>query len=295
MCRRAQWPLVVLAAALFIGLAAPVFAQQPDLEKLAGELARKLNHPKWGLTGEVKIVVFSFQGPDGESSQLGTVLASTFATALLREASNFKIVNSSEFARVRQKELWTESEALNRNVARSVALEAGAAVFITGAYGEVKDRVRLEVRAARVTDDKVLGEVRTKIPLPAELRRLATLPPPKLPANSDSEAKSNATSTPPEGVFRAGKGGVGFPECVRCQDPTFTPEARAAKYMGRVMLKLVISPEGNAVDIRVVKGAQFGLTEAAVDAVRKWKFKPALFNGKPVPVEVMIEVTFRLI
>ncbi len=290
---RAQWPRLVLAAALFAALAVPTFAQQPEIEKLAAELARKLNHPKWALTGEVKIVVVSFQGPDGESSQLGSVLAGTFATALLREASNFKIVKHSEFARVRQKELWTENEALNRNVARSIALEAGAALFITGDYGEGKDRVRLEVRAARVTDDKVLGEVRTKIPLPVELQRLATLAPPKLSA--DSEANSNATSTPLERVFRPGMNGVGYPECVSCPDPSVTPEARAAKYVSRVLLKIVVTVEGNAADVRVEKGAQYGLTEAALNAVRKWKFKPALFNGKPVPVEVMIEITFRLL
>ena len=178
-------------------------------------------------------------------------------------------------------------------MARSIALEAGAALFITGDYGKGKEQVWLEVRAARVTDDKVLGEVRTKIPLPEELQRLANLPLPKLSA--DSEAKSNATSTPPESVLRAGKGGVGFPECVHCPDPGFTPEARAAKYEARVMLKLVVTQEGNAVNIRVEKGAQYGLTEAAMKAVRKWKFKPALQNGKPVSVEVMIEVTFRLL
>ena len=293
MYRRAYWPRLVLAAALFAALAAPTFAQQPEIEKLAAELALKLNQPKWALTGEVKIVVVGFQGPDGEASLLGAVLASRFAKALLREAGNFKLVEHSEFSRVRKQELWSEDEASDRKVARSIALEAGAALFITGNYGRGKEQVRLEVRAARVKDDRVLGEVRTKIPFPVELQRLAELPPPKLSA--DSEANSDAASTPPESVPRAGKAGVGYPECVRCEDPTFTPEARAAKYEARVMLRLLVTQEGNAVNVRVEKGAQYGLTEAALKAVRKWKFKPALHNGKPVPVEIQIEVTFRLL
>jgi TonB family protein len=271
----------------------PAFAQQPEIEKLAAELALKLNQPRWAFTGEVKIVVVGFQGPYGESSQLGSVLAGTFATALLREASHFKVLDSSEFARALQKATRTESEALNRNVVRSIALEAGAAVFITGAYGEGKVRILLEVKATRIMDDKVLGEVRAKVPLSAELRRLATLLPLKLLANS--EAKSHTTSAAPESVLRPGEGGVGYPECVRCEDPAGKPEARTAGFEGRVLLKAVITPEGNAVNIRVMNGApEDAMSRAAVDAVRKWKFKPALFNGKPVPVEVTIEVNFKL-
>ena len=98
------------------------------------------------------------------------------------------------------------------------------------------------------------------------------------------------------GVFRPGTGGVGYPECAYCPSPIYSDEARKAKYQGVVVLQAVITPDGRAININVVKGPGLGLEERAIDKVREWRFKPALGpGGKPVPVSVIIEVTFRLL
>ncbi len=98
------------------------------------------------------------------------------------------------------------------------------------------------------------------------------------------------------GVFRPGKGGVGFPECAYCPDPRFSDEARKAKYQGTVLLRIIVQSDGRATNISIVKGLGMGLDENAIDAVKGWRFKPAVGpGGKAVPVEVLIEVTFRLL
>jgi periplasmic protein TonB len=98
------------------------------------------------------------------------------------------------------------------------------------------------------------------------------------------------------GYFHPGTGGVGYPSCVYCPDPKYSEEARKAKYQGTVVLQAVITPDGRATDIQVVKGPGLGLEEKAVEAVKQWRFKPAIGPaGKPVPVIVPIEVTFRLL
>ena len=98
------------------------------------------------------------------------------------------------------------------------------------------------------------------------------------------------------GPFRPGTGGVGFPECVYCPSPLYSDEARKAKYQGTVVLQVIISPDGRASSINVVKGPGLGLEDKAIEAVRTWRFKPALGpGGKPVPVSVLVEVTFRLL
>ncbi len=98
------------------------------------------------------------------------------------------------------------------------------------------------------------------------------------------------------GVFRPGRGGVGFPECAYCPDPRFSDEARKAKFMGTVMLRLVVTADGRPINISIVKGAGMGLDENALAAVKGWRFKPAVGpGGKPVAVQVDIEVTFRLL
>ncbi len=98
------------------------------------------------------------------------------------------------------------------------------------------------------------------------------------------------------GVFRPGRGGVGYPECAYCPDPKFSDEARKAKFMGTVMLRLVVTADGRPMNIFIVKGAGMGLDENAMEAVKGWRFKPAMGpGGKPVAVQVDIEVTFRLL
>jgi len=97
------------------------------------------------------------------------------------------------------------------------------------------------------------------------------------------------------GAFRAGVNGVGMPSCIYCPDPQYSDEARKAKYQGVVVLMVVITLEGRATNIQVVKSPGLGLDEKAIEAVRQWRFRPAVGpGGKPVPAQVPIEVTFRL-
>jgi periplasmic protein TonB len=98
------------------------------------------------------------------------------------------------------------------------------------------------------------------------------------------------------GYFHPGTGGVGYPSCAYCPDPKYSEEARKAKYQGTVVLQAVITADGRAIEIQVVKGPGLGLEEKAVEAVKQWRFKPAMGpSGKPVAVVVPIEVTFRLL
>jgi TonB family protein len=77
------------------------------------------------------------------------------------------------------------------------------------------------------------------------------------------------------GILRTGVDGAGIPTCVYCPDPSYSDASRAAKFQGVVVLSVVVTLEGKADSIYVVKGAPFGLTTKAIAAVRTWKFKPA--------------------
>ena len=97
------------------------------------------------------------------------------------------------------------------------------------------------------------------------------------------------------GAYHAGVNGVGVPVCLYCPIPQYSDEARKAKYQGTVVLQVTITTDGRAVNISVVKGPGLGLEEKAIEAVRSWRFKPAIGpSGRPVPTIVPIEVTFRL-
>lgn len=95
------------------------------------------------------------------------------------------------------------------------------------------------------------------------------------------------------GVFRVG-GGVSAPRIVSDPEPEYSEEARKAKYQGVCVLWLVVGPDGRPRDIRVARSLGLGLDEKAIEAVKNWKFEPAMKDGKPVAVQINVEVNFHL-
>jgi protein TonB len=95
------------------------------------------------------------------------------------------------------------------------------------------------------------------------------------------------------GVFRVG-GGVSAPRALYAPDPEYSEEARKAKYQGTCVLWLIVGPDGHPRDIRVVRNLGMGLDEKAIEAVKQWKFEPAMKDGRPVAVQINVEVDFRL-
>jgi protein TonB len=85
------------------------------------------------------------------------------------------------------------------------------------------------------------------------------------------------------------------PACAYCPYPTYTDEARHGKVQGSVTLQVLVSADGRAQDIRIVKGIGFGLDERAMETVRSWHFVPARDGSKrPVAAWVTVEAVFRL-
>ncbi|HYA25470.1 MAG TPA: energy transducer TonB [Terriglobales bacterium] len=95
------------------------------------------------------------------------------------------------------------------------------------------------------------------------------------------------------GVFRVG-GGVSAPRPIFTPDPEYSEEARKAKYQGTCVLWLIVGPDGKPRDIKVARTLGLGLDEKAIEAVKQWKFEPAMKDGKPVAVQINVEVSFRL-
>ncbi len=85
------------------------------------------------------------------------------------------------------------------------------------------------------------------------------------------------------------------PSLVSSPDPKYPEDARKANYGdAQVVLWLVITEEGKPSKIRVQKAAGHGFDEEAIAAVKQWTFSPAVYQGRPVPVMVNIEVNFKL-
>jgi len=95
------------------------------------------------------------------------------------------------------------------------------------------------------------------------------------------------------GAFHVGNG-VSAPRALETPDPEYSEEARKAKYQGTVVLWLIVGPDGKPRDIHVSRPLGMGLDQKAIEAVNRWRFEPAMKDGKPVAVQINVEVNFRL-
>jgi periplasmic protein TonB len=77
------------------------------------------------------------------------------------------------------------------------------------------------------------------------------------------------------------------------QQPHYPREAREKGIQGDVLLQATIDTKGNLANLKVVQGDPI-LVKAAVDAVKKWKYRPYLLNGEPVEVETTIKIQFHM-
>ena len=75
--------------------------------------------------------------------------------------------------------------------------------------------------------------------------------------------------------------------------PQYPPEAGRARLEGAVVLMAVIGQDGSVKDVRVESGLPI-LAQAAIDAVKQWRYKPYLIDGEPVEVDSRITINFTL-
>jgi len=89
-------------------------------------------------------------------------------------------------------------------------------------------------------------------------------------------------------------GDVQAPVAINRIEPQYTELARKARIEGVVIIEAIIDRNGNVTDARVLKPLPLGLDQSALEAVKRWKFRPGTLNGQPVPVIYNLTVIFRL-
>ncbi len=105
-----------------------------------------------------------------------------------------------------------------------------------------------------------------------------------------------------KGPLPAGVGGVSYPERIPGHyiKPTIPSYVRKAKIKARVILQIVVKKDGTVGDIKVLSDPVSeslvisSFRQAAIDAVKQWKYKPAIKDGKPVDVYMTVSVNFEL-
>jgi TonB family protein len=97
------------------------------------------------------------------------------------------------------------------------------------------------------------------------------------------------------GVYQPGNG-VSLPVPIHEQKPMYTSDAMRAKIQGVAVVQCIVRPDGTVTDVQIVRSLDpnFGLDAQAIEAAKKWRFRPGMRLGEPVPVLITIELTFTL-
>jgi TonB family protein len=260
-------------------------AAQEQMDSLASRVAEQIRQSKID-TAFPKIFVIDFSNAsDKQFSKLGTLLADDLALSLAGYASGFQVQDRKSFNDY-LKENWMgldelQSEAVCLTLARSMG---GAGVVRGTIETDAKQQLRISVN---IDGLGTTWSGDAEFPLTGALQELL-----KQPAISYERAAGTIPVEP--GILQSGVDGATLPVCVFCPSPDYTDLARTAKYRGTVELSLVVTKDGAVNSIVVLKGAPFSLTQKAIDAVQKWKFKPAKLRGQSVPVRVPVDIEFQL-
>lgn len=165
---------------------------------------------------------------------------------------------------------------------------------------EIKPVARL-IQAGKLTQPRA-------IPKDVEVFKEAALPPDVVPTagpggvfggipggNMIAAAGPAAPPPPkPTAPARIKQGGnVTAASIITQTRPLYPPLARQARIQGNVVLHAIIDKDGKVAQLEVISGHPL-LVQAALDAVRQWRYRPTLLNGDPVEVDTTITVTFTM-
>ena len=264
----------VAASSLF--LVTGVSAQLSKLDDLASQIAKEVKPLKPHL-----VAVADFRSPYGSSLQQGHYFALTLSTLLQDQAKkNFTVAGHTAFD-VDLSRLHLTVEALTPSDSfRDAASKIGVEVLVTGSLEKRGNSYFLQVTPVRIASVEWLPTLTATIESNEFFESMFRPFPLDVPVLTNKAAATD----------------LSMPSCVYCPDPSYSDPARRAKINGYAVFQVLVSPDGQAQQIRPTKLLGYGLDEQGFYAIKSWKFRPArrTKDGEPVAVIVPVEVTFRL-
>ena len=162
-------------------------------------------------------------------------------------------------------------------------IEIDPDVMGTVTFHSAKPLSKSEVK--QVFDD-VLKKNQAALVKSGDSYRVVRLPEPGGTPRAPTPAAKSTQRAP----LRVG-GNVQMSKLIRKVAPLYPEAARSANVEGNVMLDMRIDEAGMVSEVRVIRGHPL-LDQAAIDAVRQWRYQPTLLNGEPVPVQTTVSISF---
>jgi len=136
----------------------------------------------------------------------------------------------------------------------------------------------------RIRFNPMLREANSEVELESPLPEPSQISPLAKPHRQDLGLEIHHMSEP----------GMVAPKQLYSPDPEFSEKARIENQQGNVDIDLVVGADGLPQDLQIACSSASDLNDNAIAAVKQWKFVPATKDGRAVPVEIIVEVTFKL-
>jgi TonB family protein len=282
VARRHLMPIaiVVLAAVAAVPAAR---AQDPPMDAAAAEIADAIAHAK-----QKSVIVLDFSGPDRKITPLGQKLADDFSAALAKSAAKIRVEDRSQIPGAIKANSYPLDFVNWGKLAHAFAQDIRVQAFVMGELSIGKDQLNVAISSYRADTGKNINSVHFMWPISDDDRKMSVQDLAKVVAPVDPDDVQDKYPN-------SGTHGYSFPTCLYCPRADYAPEAKRRRIVGTIELVAIAGEDGQLRDIRVLKPLPFGLTMAAIDAVAKWRLKPAIGpDGKPAAVRQIIEVTFQL-
>jgi TonB family protein len=245
---------------------------------LTGKIAGPISKSKMK-----SIVVVGFSGPRKQVTDLGTMLRDEVSDLLAKQVPGVKVFSRAEIGAMLKQNRVSDAMVFNASLGEWIATHIHADGYVT-AHFEVPESgaspATIEIFKCGAQSCSRMG-----IPIATEI----TLTTKEFLAGGE-DFKATLPKTP---VDAERNGGI-IPRCVSCPDAEYPEEARKLGTKGTVEMIITVEADGTTNDLFIVGPQGHGLDGAAIDAVLKWKFDPALDAlGNKVATHFTVEVSFK--
>jgi TonB family protein len=164
---------------------------------------------------------------------------------------------------------------------RALVSSTAEETVVRNSIGKFRDTyVALDVQMSLVGRDAITGKITT----------LQAIDPAK---TEELSSQVDAAGSPDASKMPSMSGGVIAGHRVKFVQPVFPPGAKMEHKSGTIQLHAMISKDGSIKDLVPIAVSSDVFTDAAIEAVRQWRYSPYLLNGQPTEVDTTITVTLR--
>jgi TonB family protein len=240
------------------------------------------------------IAIMDLQPAFGPPSPFGSWFADELSASLTRRERTVEVIDRLRVGKEAESQHFSTNDESDVKNAVALGRAIGANTVVVGSYGAAENGIGLSLATFRVSEHGIAGSTKFVIGMAYG----------KIPLTRETHGHLGValdSLRPKDGIYRSGYGGVSVPTCIKCPAPSpHVPDVdvrgvlRAYPKGATVSLQFVVTPEGHARKITVLRPIGFGFDEQLAKVAADWEFRPATnADNKPVPVTYVFQFSFN--